>query len=173
MVPRIASYALLDLDKDEDVSTPKQVRLALPCCQTSSFISTPNSNLSILPPPTPLQVLLSPGSPDLGFTIGQFSSQGRRAHMEDRVLVRDLTGVPPFDVRAVKGGEAEAASRGWGAAVSRAVLLGVFDGHAGRTAAQPRFIPLCFFLPSHYSRLFSATLFTPLFTPVVSYHKLR
>ena len=61
------------------------------------------------------QVSLAMGSPDLGFSVGQCSRQGRRARMEDRVLIRDLTGTPPFERDSC----------------TRALLLGVFDGHAG------------------------------------------
>ena len=160
-VPRISSYALLDLDKDEELTTPKQVLAGSRTPVTlHNKPALPGCNITLHPL---LKVLLSPGSPDLGFTVGQFSSQGqryaahpppsrsatpshpnatqpippqynttrtsppRRVHMEDRVLVRDLSGVPPFDRQRGEGG---------GGGAYRALLLGVFDGHAGELGSE-------------------------------------
>lgn len=64
------------------------------------------------------QVSLDAHSPDLAYCIGQCAHQGSRSKMEDRVLVVDLTHDPHFNHAA------------------RAVLMAVFDGHAGSEAAD-------------------------------------
>ena len=125
-VPRIASYALIDIADDEELSTPKQVRLrhaglpgSLPVVRYHAVSVDDMGDHAVtqnVPHSHPTeQVSLALGSPDLGFSVGQCSRQGRRARMEDRVLIRDLTGTPPFE-RDI---------------CTRALLLGVFDGHAG------------------------------------------
>ncbi len=57
---------------------------------------------------------------DLGFSVGQCCRQGLRDKMEDRVIVSDLSSCAPFRDSGCR----------------RALLLGVFDGHAGHEAAQ-------------------------------------
>jgi serine/threonine protein phosphatase PrpC len=54
----------------------------------------------------------------VSWTYGSSSEQNGRSHMEDRILTADLTSDAAF------------------AGAGRAVLLGVFDGHAGSTTAQ-------------------------------------
>eukprot|EP00798_Chlamydomonas_sp_ICE-L_P029577 gene29577-5931_t len=65
------------------------------------------------------EVSLGEGSPDLQHSHGECSLQGQRKYMEDRVITHDLSGNEHFN-----------------GCCSRAVLLGVFDGHNGMEAAE-------------------------------------
>mmetsp|Transcript_38537 Transcript_38537/g.85798 ORF Transcript_38537/g.85798 Transcript_38537/m.85798 type:complete len:531 (+) Transcript_38537:164-1756(+) len=75
----------------------------------------------------PKKVNFAQGSPDLKYSFGVCSKQGKSVKMEDRVIAMDMTGHEKF------------------AQNSRVVLMGVFDGHAGHEAAEY----LAMHLPTH------------------------
>eukprot|EP00798_Chlamydomonas_sp_ICE-L_P001815 gene1815-33234_t len=100
---RMASHALLDFNSDEEILL------------------------------SPKQISFHEGSPDLQYSYGSCSEQGQRTHMEDRMMVVDLTGHSEFK------------------SCSRAVLMAVFDGHAGFESAEHlRKHFLDHFLKSHH-----------------------
>jgi len=105
-----------------------QTSCALECTQAHRFthahMHTGRQAQKVSRPPRPhcpssspaiLQISLEDGSPDFKYSLGQYACMGRRAQMEDRVIIQDLL---PEHQHLFPGAR-------------RAVVLGVFDGHAG------------------------------------------